>query len=68
MPVSVGYIGTPFAILLAMFLLAIAERKRLAARLRPGEKARMPKWQKIALAIYLILAVAFVFIGYLTTQ
>lgn len=68
LPASIGYMGTPFAILLAMFLLAIAERKRLAARLRPGEKVRMPKWQKITLAIYVILALAFVLIGHLTIQ
>jgi membrane protein insertase Oxa1/YidC/SpoIIIJ len=67
-PASFGMFFTPLAIILAMFLLAVAERKRLAARLNPGEKAKMPKMQKIFLAIFVVLALALVFIGGLTTQ
>lgn len=65
---SIGMFFTPFAILLAMSLLAIAHRKRPAAGLKPGEKITMPKIQKIFLAIFVVLAVGLVFIGGLTRQ
>ena len=67
-PASVGSAFVVAAILIAMVLLAIAERKRLAARLGPGEKVRMPKSQKIILAVLAALALLFVFIGSLTKQ
>lgn len=67
-PATIGWIGTPFAILLAIFLLAIAERRRLKACLSPGEKVTMPKSQKIVLAIFGALVLALVFIGSLTKQ
>lgn len=68
LPASIGYATTPFCILLALFLLAIAERKRLAVRLGTGEKVTMPKYQKIILAIFVLLALALVSIGSLTKQ
>ena len=67
-PATIGMITTPFAILVAMFLLAIAERKRLAARLSPDEKVTMPKSQRIVLAVFVVLALGLVFIGRLTKQ
>jgi hypothetical protein len=67
-PASIGSIFVVSAILIAMVLLAIAERKRLAARLSPGEKVRMPKSQKIILAIFAALTLLLVFIGSLTKQ
>jgi hypothetical protein len=67
-PASIGSIFVVSAILIAMVLLAIAERKRLAARLGPGEKVRMPKSQKIVLAIFAALTLLLVFIGSLTKQ
>jgi hypothetical protein len=67
-PANIGYIGTPLAILIAMVLIAIAKRKKLVAHLKPGEKIRMPKWQKIVVAIFVALALAFVIIGGLTKQ
>jgi hypothetical protein len=67
-PASIGMFFTPFAILLAMSLLAVAERKRRAARLKPGEKITMPKIQKIFLALFVALALILVFIGGLTKQ
>lgn len=65
---SIGWITTPFAIFLAMILLAIAERRKLVASSRPGRKVTMPKFQKIILAIFVALVLALVFIGGLTKQ
>ena len=67
-PASVGSVFVAGSILIAMVLLAIAERKRPAARLGPGEKVRMPKSQKVILAVFAALALLFVFIGSLTKQ
>ncbi len=67
-PTSVGAFSTPSAILLAMVLLAVAERRKLAAHLKPGEKVTMPKSQKIVLAIFVGLLIALMFIGGLTRQ
>lgn len=57
-----------FSILLAMVILAIAERRRLKSRLKSGEKLRMPKYQKVILAIFGALAVGLILIGGLTKQ
>jgi hypothetical protein len=65
---NVGSVFVVAAILIAMVLLAIAERKRLAARLGPGEKVRMPKAQKVVLAIFVALTLLLIFIGSLTRQ
>jgi putative copper export protein len=67
-PASIGSIFVASAILIAMVLLAIAERRRLAARLSPGEKLGMPKSQKIILAVFAVLILLLVFIGRLTKQ
>ena len=67
-PASIGSIFVASAILIAMVLLAIAERRRLTARLSPGEKVRMPKSQKIILAVFAVLILLLVFIGRLTKQ
>ena len=67
-PASIGMFFTPFAILLAMSLLAVTERKRIAAQLKRGEKITMPKIQKIFLAIFVALALVLIFIGSLTKQ
>jgi hypothetical protein len=67
-PASVGSVFVVIAIFSAMVLLAIAERKRLAARLGPGEKVRMPKSQRIILAIIAALVLLLIFIGSLTKQ
>lgn len=67
-PPLIGAYAMSFSIVIAMVLLAIAQKKKLAAQLRPGEKITMPRNQKIILVIWLILAVGLVFIGSLTKQ
>jgi putative copper export protein len=67
-PASIGMFFTSFAILLAMSLLAVAQRKRLVAGLKQGEKITMPIIQKIFLVIFVVLAIVLIFIGGLTKQ
>lgn len=67
-PSFIGAYAMPFSILLAMVLLAIAQRKKLTAQLKPGEMLTMPKTQKIILVIWLVLAIGLMFIGSLTEQ
>ncbi|QLQ02049.1 MAG: hypothetical protein HZY77_03445 [Thiobacillus sp.] len=67
-PPLFGAYAMSFSILLAMVLLAIAQRRKLAAQLKPGERQTMPKGQKVILFIWLALAIGLVLIGSLTKQ
>ena len=67
-PPLFGAYAMSFSILLAMVLLAIAQRRKLAAQLKAGERLTMPKSQKVILFIWLALAIGLVFIGSLTKQ
>lgn len=67
-PAQIGAIAVSFSIMLAMGLLAVANRKKLRSNLKPGEKIRMPVYQKIILAIFAVLAIGLVLIGSMTIQ